>query len=141
MNEKVGSQHLSRMAMLYVRQSSPHQVVRNEESRLLQYAMKQRLHDLGWAEVEVVVDDLGQSAAGSAQRCGFERMVTTFENMPIAQAGCEGCGDCVRVCPAGALVFKTGFSDSDSNTAPETAVRRRKMLNDVHKGVRVHKST
>ena len=54
MNEKVGSQHLSRMAMLYVRQSSPHQVIRNEESRLLQYAMKDRLHDLGWSQVEVV---------------------------------------------------------------------------------------
>ena len=76
MNEKVGSQHLSRMAMLYVRQSSPHQVIRNEESRLLQYAMKERLHDLGWNEVEVVDDDLGQSAAGSTQRCGFERMVS-----------------------------------------------------------------
>ncbi len=76
MNEKVSNQHLGRMAILYVRQSSPHQVIRNEESRLLQYAMKDRLHDLGWSEVEVVDDDLGQSAAGSAQRCGFERMVS-----------------------------------------------------------------
>ncbi len=76
MSEKVGSQHLSRMAFLYVRQSSPHQVIRNEESRLLQYAMRDRLNDLGWTEVEVVDDDLGQSASGSAQRCGFERMVS-----------------------------------------------------------------
>jgi DNA invertase Pin-like site-specific DNA recombinase len=76
MNEKVGRQHLSRMAMLYVRQSSPYQVIRNEQSRLLQYAMKERLHDLGWTEVEIVDDDLGQSAAGSVQRCGFERMVS-----------------------------------------------------------------
>ena len=76
MNDKVGGQHLGRMAILYVRQSSPHQVIRNEESRLLQYAMKDRLYDLGWSEVEVIDDDLGQSAAGSAQRCGFERMVS-----------------------------------------------------------------
>lgn len=76
MSNKVGTQHLSRMAMLYVRQSSPHQVIRNEESRRLQYAMRERLHDLGWCQVEVIDDDLGQSAAGSAQRCGFERMVS-----------------------------------------------------------------
>jgi len=76
MNEKVGSQHLGRMAILYVRQSSPHQVIRNEESRLLQYAMKDRLHDLGWSQIEVIDDDLGQSAAGSVKRCGFEKMVS-----------------------------------------------------------------
>lgn len=76
MNEKLGSQHLGRKAILYVRQSSLHQVVRNEESRLLQYAMKDRLHDLGWSAVEIIDDDLGQSAAGSAQRCGFEKMVS-----------------------------------------------------------------
>jgi DNA invertase Pin-like site-specific DNA recombinase len=62
--------------MLYVRQSSPHQVIRNEESRRLQYAMKDRLQELGWTEIEVVDDDLGQSAAGSAHRRGFERMVS-----------------------------------------------------------------
>jgi DNA invertase Pin-like site-specific DNA recombinase len=76
MNEKVGAQHLGRMAILYVRQSSPHQVIRNEESRLLQYAMKDRLHELGWRQVQVIDDDLGQSAAGSAQRWGFEKMVS-----------------------------------------------------------------
>jgi len=76
MSDKIGSKHLTRMAILYIRQSSPHQVIRNEESRLLQYAMKNRLHDLGWSEVEIVDDDLGQSASGSAQRWGFERMVS-----------------------------------------------------------------
>ncbi len=60
MNEKVSGQHLGRMAILYVRQSSAHQVIWNEESRLLQYAMKDRLYDLGWRQVEVIDDDLGQ---------------------------------------------------------------------------------
>jgi hypothetical protein len=41
-----------------VRQSSPHQVNHNEESRRLQYAMRGRLQDLGWQEIEVVDDDL-----------------------------------------------------------------------------------
>ncbi len=60
MNEKVSGQHLGRMAILYVRQSSAHQVIWNEESRLLQYAMKDRLYDLGWRQVEIIDDDLGQ---------------------------------------------------------------------------------
>src|SRR5262245_25204248 len=47
----------------------------NQESRLLQYAMRDRLRALGWREIEVVDDDLGRSAAGSAIRTGFERMV------------------------------------------------------------------
>ena len=61
--------------MLYVRQSSTHQVLHNGESRLLQYAMRERLAQLGWAEIEVVDEDLGRSAAGGTARAGFERMV------------------------------------------------------------------
>jgi len=75
MSEKIKPGHLQRRAMLYVRQSSQHQVLHNEESRRLQYAMKQRLQTLGWAEVEVVDEDLGQSASGSTDRSGFQRMV------------------------------------------------------------------
>ena len=37
--------------------------------------MEERLHQLGWREIEVVDDDLGRSAAGVVQRTGFERMV------------------------------------------------------------------
>jgi DNA invertase Pin-like site-specific DNA recombinase len=75
MSDKIKSHHLGRKAILYVRQSSTHQVMHNQESRLLQYAMRDRLCALGWREIEVVDDDLGRSAAGSAVRAGFERMV------------------------------------------------------------------
>ena len=75
MSEKVTSHHLERKAILYVRQSSVHQVTHNQESRLLQYAMRERLHGLGWSEVEVIDDDLGRSATGAVTRAGFERMV------------------------------------------------------------------
>src|SRR5689334_23124646 len=75
MSDKIKSHHLGRKAILYVRQSSTHQVMHNQESRLLQYAMRDRLCALGWREIEVVDDDLGRSAAGSAIRAGFERMV------------------------------------------------------------------
>jgi DNA invertase Pin-like site-specific DNA recombinase len=75
MSEKIRPQHLARKAMLYVRQSSPYQVIHNLEGQKLQYAMEERLHQLGWHEIEVVDDDLGRSAAGLVTRAGFERMV------------------------------------------------------------------
>src|SRR5580658_7201874 len=75
MSEKVRTQHLERKAILYVRQSSPYQVLHNLESQKLQYAMEERLRHLGWRAIEVVDEDLGRSAAGLVTRAGFERMV------------------------------------------------------------------
>ena len=73
--EKICAQHLARRAVLYVRQSSAHQVQHNRESQVLQYAMRERLAQLGWSEIEIIDDDLGCSAAGGVARAGFERMV------------------------------------------------------------------
>jgi DNA invertase Pin-like site-specific DNA recombinase len=75
MSDKIRPQHLARKAILYIRQSSPYQVLHNLESQKLQYAMEERLHQLGWHEIEVVDEDLGRSAAGLVTRAGFERMV------------------------------------------------------------------
>ena len=75
MSDKIKPQHVGRKAMLYVRQSSAYQVNHNLESQRLQYAMQDRLHHLGWREIEVVDEDLGRSAAGTVTRAGFERMV------------------------------------------------------------------
>jgi hypothetical protein len=73
--DKIRPHHLDRKAILYVRQSSSHQVLHNRESRALQYAMGDRLTALGWSEIEIIDDDLGRSAAGGVMRVGFERMV------------------------------------------------------------------
>jgi DNA invertase Pin-like site-specific DNA recombinase len=75
MSEKIKPHHLERKAILYVRQSTPHQVLHNRESGALQYAMRSRLTTLGWSNIETVDDDLGRSAAGGVARAGFERMV------------------------------------------------------------------
>ena len=75
MTEKIHAHHLERKAVLYVRQSSPYQVVHNAESPRLQYAMRERLRQLGWRQIEVIDDDLGRSASGTVRRSGFERMV------------------------------------------------------------------
>lgn len=75
LSDKIGAQHRTRKAVLYIRQSSAHQVLHNRESRTLQYAMRDRLAQLGWSDIEIVDDDLGLSAAGGTARAGFERMV------------------------------------------------------------------
>ena len=74
-SDKIQPHHLERKAILYVRQSSAHQVLHNRESRMLQYGMRDRLSALGFSEIETIDEDLGRSAAGGAQRAGFERMV------------------------------------------------------------------
>src|SRR5438445_803037 len=74
-SEKIRPHHLERKAILYVRQSSAHQVLHNRESSALQYAMRDRLTALGWSRIETVDDDLGRSAAGGVARAGFDRMV------------------------------------------------------------------
>ena len=45
-SDKIGAQHRARKAVLYIRQSSAHQVQHNRESRSLQYAMRDRLAQL-----------------------------------------------------------------------------------------------
>jgi 16S rRNA G966 N2-methylase RsmD len=70
MSEKIRPHHLERKAILYVRQSSAHQVLHNRESSALQYAMRDRLTALGWSRIDTVDDDLGRSAAGGVARAG-----------------------------------------------------------------------
>ena len=48
-SDKIRPHHLERKAILYVRQSSAHQVLHNRESSALQYAMRDRLTALGWS--------------------------------------------------------------------------------------------
>ncbi|MTI86177.1 MAG: ferredoxin [Firmicutes bacterium] len=45
----------------------------------------------------------GTAVLGLAYR-GFERMVTTFGDIPLGETECSGCGSCANVCPAGALI-------------------------------------
>src|SRR5580765_7346426 len=68
-SDKVRPHHLERKALLYVRQSSAHQVLHNRESSALQYAMRDRLMMLGWSEIEVIDEDLGRSAAPPPAAC------------------------------------------------------------------------
>jgi len=74
---KVNAGHLKRNAYLYVRQSTPRQVLENTESTKRQYALRQRAIALGWhADRIVVIDtDLGQSGSSAKDRVGFQKLV------------------------------------------------------------------
>jgi DNA invertase Pin-like site-specific DNA recombinase len=73
-NDKITREHLARDAVVYIRQSSPHQVTNNVESKRRQYQLVERGRQLGWSDVKVIDDDLGRSADGII-RPGFERLL------------------------------------------------------------------
>jgi DNA invertase Pin-like site-specific DNA recombinase len=74
---KITAEHLARGAYVYIRQSTPDQLVHNHESRRRQYALADRARRLGWSNVEIVDDDLGRSGGGTA-RPGFERLIAAI---------------------------------------------------------------
>jgi DNA invertase Pin-like site-specific DNA recombinase len=77
-NHKVQAEHLLRKAFLYVRQSTIRQVRENVESTRRQYGLRDRAIALGWPLEQIVVIDCdqGQSGSSSAERQGFQKLVT-----------------------------------------------------------------
>lgn len=75
MNPKLTSERLARRAVIYVRQSSPGQVLHHQESQRRQYELADRARELGFKEVVVIDDDLGRSGSGLVERPGFQRLV------------------------------------------------------------------
>lgn len=74
----VTNAHLERDAFLYIRQSTPRQVLENKESTQRQYAMRQRAVTLGWPveRIHVIDSDLGKTASQVAGRDGFQQLVS-----------------------------------------------------------------
>jgi DNA invertase Pin-like site-specific DNA recombinase len=77
-SDKLYPRHLERLAVVYVRQSTPQQVLAHQESTRLQYGLVERAQALGWAPERILVidDDLGRSAATADGRAGFQRLVS-----------------------------------------------------------------
>jgi DNA invertase Pin-like site-specific DNA recombinase len=76
-SSKIRDTHLDRLAIVYVRQSSPQQVLENRESTARQYALADYAQVLGWpAERVIVIDeDQGQSGARADNRSGYQRLL------------------------------------------------------------------
>jgi DNA invertase Pin-like site-specific DNA recombinase len=77
MPETIQPAHLARLAVVYVRQSSPHQVLTNRESLKLQYALRDKAIAAGWPaeQVRVIDTDLGRSGRFAQPRHGFQELV------------------------------------------------------------------
>jgi DNA invertase Pin-like site-specific DNA recombinase len=75
MNSKLTAERLARRAIVYVRQSSPGQVIHNQESQRRQYELADHARKLGFSQVTVIDDDLGRSGSGLVERPGFQRLV------------------------------------------------------------------
>lgn len=74
---KLHDYHLRRLAVVYVRQSHPQQVVEHVESTARQYALVERASTWGWPRERVLVidEDQGQSGQSMVTRLGFQRLL------------------------------------------------------------------
>jgi DNA invertase Pin-like site-specific DNA recombinase len=84
---KIRQRHRDRLAIVYVRQSTPQQVIEHQESRLRQYDLASHAVALGWSDRRVLVidEDQGQSGRSAEQRSGFQRLLTevTLEHVGL----------------------------------------------------------
>src|SRR2546427_9227919 len=72
---KITAERLLRKAIIYIRQSSPNQVLHHQESQRRQYGLVDRARDLGFQQVIVIDEDLGRTGSGFVERPGFQRLV------------------------------------------------------------------
>lgn len=74
---KIQPQHRDRLAVVYIRQSSPQQVLEHRESTALQYALQRRALEWGWppGQVRVIDQDLGRSGTTIEGREGFKHLL------------------------------------------------------------------
>jgi len=116
---KVKRAHLTRKAFLYVRQSTLRQVCENTESTKRQYALKERLMDMGWDEnmIDVIDSDLGLSGSDSERRRGFQYLVS---EVSLGRAGIV----------AGIEVSRLSRSSSDWNRLLQLAALSDALIMD-----------
>jgi len=78
MTSKIAEQHLSRVACIYIRQSTPGQVRFNQESTERQYNLKNKAQSLGWSpeKIRILDRDLGHSGAHTTNREDFKTLVS-----------------------------------------------------------------
>ena len=77
MNEKISERHLMRKALVYVRQSSTHQVRHHLQGRQRQYDLADRARELGFAQTVVIDEDQGRSGSGLVERPGFLQLLAS----------------------------------------------------------------
>jgi DNA invertase Pin-like site-specific DNA recombinase len=96
-SELITLHHLSRKAVIYIRQSTPHQALSHQESLRLQYALRQRAITLGWreTEIETIDTDVGLSGTSVDYRQGFQGL---FARVALGEIGMILSIDVMRLC-------------------------------------------
>lgn len=86
---KIHSRHLSRQALIYVRQSHPNQVRQHPESARRQYGLAERAQQLGWVseQIRVIDEDQGKSGAGSAAAHGRDGFADLASAVGLGEVG------------------------------------------------------
>lgn len=86
---------------------------------------------LCWRCVQVCAQDAQYTIAINFSKRGFETQISTFFNKPMLETTCVFCGQCVAVCPSGALkpkrqwLLEQGYSPDDVMDLTRTERRRR----------------
>lgn len=120
-SDKITDEHLARMAIVYVRQSTQHQVMEHRESTARQYALADRATALGWpqAAVEVIDEDQGRSGSSVEGRSGFGRLLAEVSSdrvgiilgleMSRLARSCKDWHALLEVCS----IYRTLLADAD----------------------------
>lgn len=120
-SEKIRPWHLERLAVVYVRQSSPQQVIDHKESTARQYGLAGRAEALGWPRDRVLVidDDQGKSGQSAEGRPGFQRLLAEISldhvgivlglEMSRLARSCKDWHQLLEVC----AIFRTLLADCD----------------------------
>jgi len=120
-SEKIAEEHLRRLAIVYVRQSTPQQVLEHRESTARQYALADRAVALGWpaAAVEVIDEDQGHSGSSAEGRHGFQRLLAEVSSdrvglilgleMSRLARSCKDWHTLLEVC----AIYRTLLGDTD----------------------------
>src|SRR4051812_22029567 len=85
---KLTAERLLRKAVVYVRQSSPNQVLHHQESQRRQYGLVDRARELGFQQVTVIDEDLGRTGSGLVERPGFQRLVAEVCSGEVSAVFC-----------------------------------------------------
>ena len=95
-NLKIQPTHLGRWAYIYIRQSSPTQVLLNRESTQRQYQLRERALQLGWpsTHIKVIDEDLAHTGSGEVTRHGFAQMT---QEVALGQVGIILCLEASRI--------------------------------------------
>jgi DNA invertase Pin-like site-specific DNA recombinase len=77
-SETIQPHHHQRQALIYLRQSTPQQVLKHAESLKLQYGLRERAGQYGWESdaIHIIDTDLGVTGSSTARRPGFQELVT-----------------------------------------------------------------